>query len=82
VGGADFQRLEATAVTIPEGTAQLITSIGILITSLTGLVVSVRNSRKIDDVHKTTNSLAERAEERAHQAGVAEGKATEKANPT
>lgn len=63
-------------------TAQLITSVGILITAVSGLVVSLRNSKKIDDVHKTTNSLAERAEERAHQAGIAEGKASQKAGPS
>ncbi len=68
-------------MTVPE-TAQLITSVGILITAVGGLVVSLRNSKKIDDVHKTTNSLAERAEERAHQAGIAEGKAAEKSNPS
>jgi hypothetical protein len=54
-----------------------------------GMRISQRNSHKIDagavkleQVRKTTNGLSERNEILARHLGIAEGKATEKANPT
>lgn len=44
--------------------------------------ISYRNSRKIDVVHRTTNSLAQRNEAIARELGVAEGKKSEKDNPS
>jgi hypothetical protein len=58
--------------------ALIITAVGTFTTSLGSVIVSLRNSRKIDEVHRTTNSLAKRNEEIARQLG----RADEKANPT
>jgi hypothetical protein len=60
----------------------LIVAIPGTLTALAGVVVSLRNSRKLDEVHKTTNSLAVRNEQVAKELGIAEGKATERKNPT
>ena len=65
--------------------ALIITACGTLLTAVTGAVgifVSLRNSRKLDEVHKTTNSLAERNEAIAKELGVAEGKASVEARPS
>lgn len=47
-----------------------------LITAITGLVVGIRNSRKIQEVHELTNSLATRSEANARKQGLAEGNIT------
>lgn len=44
--------------------------------------VSLRNGRKLTEVHKQTNSIAMRNETMAKEAGILEGKAAEKANPS
>lgn len=44
--------------------------------------VSLRNGRKLTEVHKQTNSIAVRNEAMAKAAGVVEGRAEEKANPS
>jgi uncharacterized membrane protein len=62
--------------------ALVITSIGTLITSIGSVLVSLRNGQKLNEVHRTTNSLAQRNESIAKQLGVNEGRAAEKANPT
>lgn len=66
-----------------EGIALIITAAGTLITAMAsaaGIIVSLMNSRrlaeqavKIEEVHRTTNSLAERAEKSAKEAGLAQG---------
>jgi hypothetical protein len=53
--------------------AQLITSIATLIGVVVGSLISLRNSAKIAEVHRTTNSLAKRNEEISRQLGVKEG---------
>jgi hypothetical protein len=58
--------------------SQLITAVGVL----TSAVLSWRNGRKLDEVHKSTNGLSERAEALAKKLGVEEGKAEEKKNPS
>jgi hypothetical protein len=72
--------------------ALIITSCGTFLTAITsafGVVVSQRNSRKLDStiavvaaVHESTNGLSQRNEAIARKLGVAEGTAAEKANPT
>ena len=65
--------------------SQLLTPVGVL----AGVWVSYKNGQKLnqsnvklDEVHKSTNGLAERAEKLAKKLGIEEGKAAEKANPT
>ena len=53
--------------------AQIIVALATFVTSLGSVMVSLRNSRKIDAVHDSTNSLAERAETTAHDTGRLEG---------
>ena len=55
-----------------------ITSVLMCFISGAGLVVSWLNRRKIDQVHITTNSLAQRNEAIAKSLGIAEGKAKAK----
>jgi uncharacterized membrane protein len=62
--------------------ALVIGQVAVLITSISGALVSLRNSRKIDQVHETTNSLAQRNETIAKELGRREGKEAEKANPS
>jgi hypothetical protein len=65
--------------------AQLITAIvvaGNFVVSLINGRKTDRNSQKLDEVHKTTNSLAQRNEAIARQLGIAEGKQSQKENPT
>ena len=71
------------------GLALLITSIGTLLTSVTaayiallGLRRSNSNSVQIQEVHKLANGLSQRNEDIAKKLGIAEGKASEKANPS
>jgi hypothetical protein len=68
-------------MTLPEAIlvfSQVVTSCGVLY----GIWISYRNSRKIDAVHRSTDGLAERAEQMAMHLGIEQGKAEEKANPT
>lgn len=51
------------------------------VTALAVLWSTLRNGRKLDQVHKTTNSLALRNEVIARELGVAEGTAAQKAKP-
>lgn len=44
-----------------------------LITAITGLIVGVRNTRRIQEVHELTNSLATRSEANARREGEAVG---------
>jgi hypothetical protein len=69
----------------PSEIALIVTASGTFLSSLVaaiGAVVSLGNSRKLDEVHKTTNSLAQRNEAIAKQLGIEEGKAAQKASPT
>jgi hypothetical protein len=45
-------------------------------------LISLNNSKKIDEVHKTTNSLAARNEAIAKELGVRQGIEQQKANPS
>jgi hypothetical protein len=54
--------------------AQMITAVA----AVGGVFASLRNGRKIDVVHQTTNSLAKRNEVIARELGIAEGKAEER----
>lgn len=58
------------------------TQIVTVVVLVANMLISLRNSRKLDAVHKTTNSLAERNEAIAKELGVAEGKAAERASPS
>lgn len=58
--------------------SQLLTALAVL----GNCALSYRNSRKIDVVHKSTNSLAQRNESIARELGITEGKQAEKDNPT
>ena len=52
--------------------------VGQLLTGIAALyaaVMGVRNGKKLDEVHKSTNGLAERNEAIAKKLGVAEGTA-------
>ena len=69
----------------PTETALIVTASGTFLSSLVaaiGAIISMGNSRKLDEVHKTTNSLAARNEAIAKEWGIEQGKASEKANPT
>ncbi len=62
--------------------AQLITSLATLVAACGAVVMSWRNSRKIEAVHIATNSLTDRlvatTRSDATQAGIAEGRKIEK----
>lgn len=72
-----------------EGIALIITACGTFLTavaSAAGVLVSLMNARRLDAtnvkleaVHQTTNSLAERAEKSAKEAGIAQGTLTGRA---
>lgn len=69
----------------PTELALIVTASGTFMSSMVaaiGAIISMGNSRKLDIVHQTTNSLAARNEAIAKQLGVTEGIAQEKANPT
>lgn len=53
--------------------ALIITSLGTLVTSLGSVVVSLRNSRKIEEVHKSTNGKMEELLAITAKAARAEG---------
>ncbi len=58
--------------------AQLITSIAILITAITGVIVSLRNGQKLIEVHKATNGMAEKMGAAREAKGLQEGRAENK----
>lgn len=58
----------------------IMTSVGTLLTTVASVWVSLRNSRKLDEVHRTTNSLAQRNEAIAKELGITEGIKQEKEN--
>lgn len=62
-------------MTIGEG-AQLLTAL----TAFISCMLSLRNGRKLTEVHKSTNGLAARNEVIAEELGREKGKAEEKAN--
>lgn len=62
--------------------ALIITALGTFMTSLGSVFVSMRNSRKIDDVHRSTNGKMEELLKLTAKSAKAEGIAQEKANPT
>jgi hypothetical protein len=69
----------------PTEIALIVTASGTFMSSLVaaiGAIISMGNSRKLDEVHKTTNSLAARNEAIAKQLGIQEGIEKQKANPT
>jgi hypothetical protein len=53
--------------------AQLVTSFATLAGVVVSSLISLRNASKLDQVHKSTNSLALRNEEIARALGVTEG---------
>lgn len=59
----------------------LIVSITTLITTTASLLVSLRNSRKIEEVHKTINSGLSRQLDTAQKLGHLEGMADERDSP-
>lgn len=65
--------------------ATLIFAIATLVTAVAGLVVSLRNSSKIEKVHELTNSrmtqLVDEVRSGAHGAGVQEGRDLQAALP-
>lgn len=54
-------------------TPELITSIATLIGVISGVIVSIRNSGKLDEVHKVANSLSDKRDEATHKSAYAEG---------
>jgi hypothetical protein len=72
-----MERMTITGVTVGE-IAQLLTSIAVV----GSWIQSWRNSKKIDEVHKSTNGLAMRNEAIAEKLGIAKGKQQEKDNPS
>ncbi len=53
-----------------------------LISSLTGAIVSLRNSFNIQRIEKNTNSISQRNEDIAKKLGIQEGKQSERDNPS
>lgn len=62
--------------------AQLLTALAVAATFVRGWMADRRADRKLDALHVTTNSLAERNEAIAKKLGIEEGRAAEKANPS
>jgi uncharacterized YccA/Bax inhibitor family protein len=69
--------------------ALIIGALGTFVTSLVTAFVTLRNSRsvavlqaKVEQVHDTTNSLAERAERLAKESGLAQGNLQGRAEQT
>lgn len=65
--------------------AQLLTAFvvaGNFVVSLRNGRKADRNSEKLDQVHRTTNSLAQRNEQIARELGVSEGRQAQKDNQT
>jgi hypothetical protein len=59
-------------------TAQIITSLATLTGVVGGLIVSLRNSRKIEEVHKSTNGKMDELVQVVKKASFAEGMKAEK----
>jgi len=62
--------------------AQIITSVATLLGVIGGVVVSLRNSRKIEEVHKSTNGKMAALIREVREASFAKGVKSEKDNPT
>lgn len=62
--------------------AQIIVAAATFVTALGGVLISLRNTRKIDEVHKQGNSTALRTEALARAAGVSEGNLAGRAEQT
>lgn len=60
----------------------LITALPSTLAAVAALVVSIRNGKMIEVVHKATNSLVAQGRADSKELGVLEGKAEEKANPS
>jgi hypothetical protein len=58
--------------------AQLITAMATLVTAVSALVVGIRNSRKIEEVHKSTNGKMEELLNVTRDAAHAKGMKDEK----
>ncbi len=65
----------------PSEIAQILVALATLVSAFTGLVIGIRNTRKIQEVHIATNSmkdeLVETTKLAAHAAGMADEKAAE-----
>jgi hypothetical protein len=68
----DVAEEAASAVTGTE-VALILTAAGTLIASVGGVIVGVRNSRKIEEVHKSTNGKMEQLLEITSKSAKAEG---------
>ena len=62
--------------------AQIILAFATLITAAGGVLIGMRNSQKIREVHSLTNSLAQRNEALAQSTGNAEGNLQGRAEQT
>lgn len=62
--------------------AQLLTAFAVAATFVRGWAADRRADRKLDELHRTTNSLSERNEAIAKKLGIEEGRAAERANPS
>jgi uncharacterized membrane protein len=58
--------------------ATLLASLGALVTSVVSSLISLRNARKIEEVHAATNGLTRRLETAANAAGIIQGVKEEK----
>lgn len=59
--------------------AALATAMATLATSIGGLIVALRTSNKVEEVHQATNGMSRRLEQQARDAGNVEGRAELKA---
>ncbi len=62
--------------------AQVITALATLTASVGAFLVSLRNSRKIEEVHKSTNGKMDQLVTEVRAASFAAGKKDQKDNPT
>lgn len=62
--------------------AQVITAVATLVASIGALIVSLRNSRKIEEVHKSTNGKMDQLVQEVRTAAFAKGRKSQKENPT
>ncbi len=62
--------------------AQIIVATATLVTAMGGVILGLRNSRKIEEVHKATNSLAAQAVASARAEGAAQGNLDGRAEQT
>lgn len=61
--------------------AQIITSIATLVAALSALIVGLRNSRKITEVHASTNGKMEELVSEVRKSSFAAGEKEQKDNP-